>query len=559
MKDYRIKHLKLYKFDFQFEDKYRTELSKLLITKFGNGPYTSQDKVREAITLSYNFFCNKFIKICSNEKSLSFYQLILSQHEQATEAALFAKDRDFPTGIDRKYIAVYRRILKWILEEACNIQLINQELPNDKFVDRAKNVLNELCYIGDMIFTCANIYAEQDLIEDVAEIVFDSENKYIIGHKHHYDIIIGEIHNQLNAISFKHIVDDEAVNDLKDAIVKCFGINYDQFSSIIAGIHDANKNKGGQYCPFGWDSLTLSIQSVFNGDIREAEIFYKGLTLDKSNKLKLHDLVCKPLTLFRYMYRPITIWNVEGKDFAIVGKNAFTESIIQLATNCIPWGKAPLEWMVKKCFKDYVHSKEDLHDKWLDDEVENKIIEEGLQYHRNVTYLNSDSGNITLNLPNVGEIDFIIIDHQLKRIFVADCKHLQGKYDIMAQKNDFTNFTKISRGYNTQISNKIDFISSNIGALNTHNKDKYGQETQDLMGYGIEGIFIINQPTFYMYNSDFRIYTVDIFIEKIKNRLDDPKLMVTIDNKNETRILKISYPYFRKPNYKLISMLEGDE
>jgi len=559
MKEYKINHLMIYKYDYQFEEKYRSELSKQLIGKFGIGPYSSHEKVREVIAYCYNFFCDRFIEICSKEKSLSFYQFILSQHEQAIEVALFAKDRDYPSGIDRDYIAVYRRILKWILEEACNIKLNNQENNKKSFVVRAQNVLNELCYIGDMIFSCANIYSEQDMIEDVAEIIFGSDNKYIITHKHHYDIIIEAIHKQLNAKSFKHIVDEDAINDLKGAIVNCFGISYDQFSSVIAGIHDANKNKGGQYCPFGWNSLLLSIQAMYGVNISEAEVFYKGLTLDKANKIKLHDLVCKPLTMNRYIYRPITVWNIDGEDYAIVGKNAFTEGIIQIATNCIPWGKAPQEWTTKRLFKDYVHSKEDLHDKWLDDEVENKISQEGLHYHRNVTYLNSNSGTVTLNLPNVGEVDFIIIDHQLKKIFVADCKHLQGKYDMIAQKNDFTNFTKPIKGYNTQIRNKLDFISSNIETLNYHNKSKYGQDTPEVTSYSIEGMFIINQPTFYMYNSDYRIYTVDVFIEKIKERLVDPELFVIIEDENVTKTMKIKYPYFRKPDYILMDMLNDIE
>ena len=551
MKEYRIRHLTIYKYNFQFENKYRDELSKLLIEKFGEGPYSTKELVRESISFCYDYFCEKFVEICNNEKSLSFYQLILSQHEQAIEAALFASDKDYPKGIDREYIALYRRILKWILEEACNVELKNVNESSNEFITRAKNVLNELCYVGDMIFTCANIYAEQDMIEDVAELIFDTENKYVITHKHHYDFIIESLQNNLNATSFKHVVDENAVSDLKDSIETCFGIKYDHFASIIAEIHEANKNKGGQYCPFGWDSLKLSIGSVYGEDIAESETFYKGLTLDKSNKLKINDLACKPHSMFRYMYRPITIWNVDGEEYAIVGKNAFTESIIQLSTNCIPWGKAPAEWIAKDCFKNFVHSKEDLHDKWLDDEVEKKLNEEGLRFFRNVTNLNSNLGAVTLNLPNVGEIDFIIIDHQLKKITVSDCKHLQGKYDMMSQKNDFANFTK-NRGYNTQIQNKIDFIAANIETIDFHNKSINGQSEPSLIDYSLEGIFIINQPTFYMYNSDYRIYTVDTFIERIKGKLVDSELLVTVVDENKTKIMKITYPYFRKPDYSLI-------
>ena len=76
--------------------------------------------------------------------------------------------------------------------------------------------------------------------------------------------------------------------------------------------------------------------------------------------------------------------------------------------------------------------------------------------------------------------------------------------------------------------------------------------------YDIEGIFIINQPTFYMYNSDFRIHTIDVFIDKIKNRKDDPELLVNVIDNNVTKTLKINYPYFRKPDYTLISTLDEE-
>jgi len=111
---------------------------------------------------------------------------------------------------------------------------------------------------------------------------------------------------------------------------------------------------------------------------------------------------------------------------------------------------------------------------------------------------------------------------------------------------------KKKKGYNTQIQNKINFIAANIKTLDFHNKSIYGYEEPSLIDYSSEGIFIINQPTFYMYNSDYRIYTVDTFIEKIKGRLEDSELLVTIEDENTTKCMKIKYPYFRKPDYALI-------
>lgn len=558
MKEFKIKDLTIYKYDFSNESKYRNELSKLLITNFGEGPYSEHDKVREVITYSYNYFCEKFLQICHNEKSVRFYQLLLSQHEQATEIAFFAKASHFPEGISKKYIALYRRILKWILEQACEVNLHNREKMDEPFLNRAKSILNELMYLGDMIFTCANIYAEQDMIEDVAEIIFDEDKNYVIKHKHHYDLVIDRINQTYNSESYKHVVDNEALKDLKVAVKNSFDIDYEMFTTVIKEIHKLNESKGGQYCGFGWESLPLSIESMFNKDPEKARIFYQGLTLSRNNKLSLQDLACKPQTMFRYIYRPILIWNIDGSDYAVITMNAFTESIIQLSTNCIPWGKAPEEWLNIHSFKRYVHLKEDEHDKWLDNDVEERLKKEGISFHRNLTSINGLAGHVTLNAKDIGEIDFIIIIHTLKKIYVADCKHLQGRYDMMTQKNDFANFTK-AKGYNQQIQNKINFVTKHIEDINYHNKLKYGSSESDISEYTIEGIFIINTPTFYMFNSDFRIYSVDILVDKVLNRVLDPELTIVIDENDTTYVQTIKYPYFKKPEYKLEDLLKSDE
>jgi hypothetical protein len=557
MKEYKVLNYIIYKNDYsaELEDKYRNELSKQLLDTFGVPPYSTHDIVRNAITFSYNYFCDKFLEICHSEKSIRFYQLILSQHEQATEVAVLANDADYSTELNRGYIALYRRVLKWILEQACDIKLHNNEKTSFEFLKRAKGVLNELIFLGDMIFSCANIYAEQDMIEDVAEIIFDEYNNYIINHKHHYNYIIRDINKKLKNQSYKHVVDENGLSDMYNAIENCFGVKYAMLTTVIQEIHKINEPKGGQYCGFGWESLPLSVESMFNVDYKQAKVLFEGLTLHRDNKLKLHDLACKPHSMYRYLYRPILIWNIDGEDFAVIGTNGFKESVIQLATNCIPWGKAPNEWMQNKCFKEYVHLKEDVHDKWLDDAVENKVKKEKIPYHRNITSLTSKSGTLNLNIKDVGEIDFIIIVHDHNKIYVADCKHLQGRYDMMSQKNDFSNFRK-NKGYDEQIRRKVEFIERHLEELNYHNKQIFGKSQLDITGYSVEGIFIINTPTFYMFNSDYRIYTIDDIIDVFLQQYIDPEYTIIVE---DNMILNVKYPYFQKPSYILIDSLNTND
>ena len=230
--------------------------------------------------------------------------------------------------------------------------------------------------------------------------------------------------------------------------------------------------------------------------------FFPAYVLDKINKMSLHDLVCKPYNLNRFIYRPIAIWKIDGKEFGVLGGNSWAESFIQLTTNSIPWGKAPKEWIANSCFKDYVHRKEDEHDKWLDDAVEQKITSIGLMYDRNVKNIKSNNAVHSIEVAGLGEIDFIIVSESLKKIFISDSKHLLGRYDIVNQKNDYNAFavgSKKTKPYNETLANKLAWFRANSKILEEHFKLKYKQSELSFDDFTFEGIFVVNSPTFYMY------------------------------------------------------------
>ncbi len=536
-----------------YEDKYRAELSSILMSKFGEGPYNEHDLVREIVVESYNYFCRKFVELCQNEDSVCFYQFILWQHEEASDIAVLAKNTDFNENIDRAYVAIYRRILKWILEEGCCIKLNSgmKAVSVDLERSRQLSVLSELYFLGSMIFECSDIYAEQDMIEDVVEVIFDEEKKYKFNHKHHYDYVIQSLNKEYQAQSTKTVVDENGMNDLFKAINDCFGMEYGVLTTVIKKIHE---ELGGQYVPFEWNNLPINAQRLFRVDYETVKNLFLGLTLDKDNKIPINILACKPNAMERYIYRPILIWNIDGVDYAIVGVNGIKETIMQLVTNCIPWGKAPKEWIENKCFKKYVHTKEDQHDKWLDDEVEKQLKSENLTFYRNITGISTPHGSMNLTTIGVGEIDFLIIDHNSKTIYIVDCKHLQGRYDMVNQKNDYTNFVS-DKGYNNQLKRKVEFAVNNLAELSYHNQIHNGATQPNMRDYDVIGFFIINTPTFYMHNSDYRIYLVSDFLEYMLGRKKDPELIVNISTEADERIMKINYPYFRKPTYILPNIL----
>lgn len=547
----------IFKGEKSAEIKFRKELSALIIEKYGDKEF-SQVETIDIINFSLSYFIEKFKEICFNEKSVRFYQNIFKFHEQSIELVYkFSDERnDSRSEIDFKYIASYRRILKFILETACEVDMHNNEKMNDAFKERFEKKLHDLLFLGDMILTCVSLYAEQTMIEDANEIRFE-DGLYVFSRKHHYDFIFQHISKESGGQLTKAVVDNSELagfTDLKNALKNCFGIDYDNVGHLIASIHEMNKDKGGDVVAVGWETFPQNLVNLFGADDLSANLFFKGLTLDKTNKMSLLDLACKPYKVNRYLYKPILVWNIDGEYYALVGKNSWSETFIQLASNSIPWGKAPEEWLRNKCFKEYVHRKEDEHDKWLDDAVEEKLIATKVMYDRNVKSIS----NININNEEVGEIDFIIISEKTKKILIVDCKHLLGRYDTPNQRNDYNAFVSGKRPYNKTLKRKIKWFKENKELLEKHFEKKYPEIKSNFEAFEIEGIFIINTQTLYMYNSEYRIYDFTQVENVIMGTYEDPTFMILIDDDEKSGILKVNYPYFKKPEYKLFDPFEND-
>lgn len=533
-------NLKVYIGDNTAEKKFRAELSVLLKSTFGIELYT-QLQIKEILKVSLNYYIQEFTRICHNETAYYFYQSVLMFHEDAVEIAVKHSENEFSDVIPEGYLPTYRRILKFIIELACEVPMeIIAPTANDR--QRIEKILDDLLFLGDMILTCVSLYSEQSMIEDVAEVNFDKNGLYVFSRRHHYNHVFDYISELYGYFIEKSAGDENGIQDLFKAFEDCFGIKYKDIGHIIGSIHDQNKS---EYEGFNWDALPSNLERLFGVPYSVGELFFKGLTLDKHSKMSLLDLSCKPYNINRYLYKPIIIWNVNGKDFAFLGKNVWTESMIQFATNAIPWAKVPKEWVENRCFKKYVHKKEDQHDKWLDDEVENILMKENCLYSRNIRKLRTPNGYENFDTKGLGEVDFIIVSHDTRKILIVDCKHLQSRYDPVNQRNDFNAFTigpKKGKSYNETMSNKVKWFTSNQNLLQYH-------FDCDISRYSVEGIFIVNTPTLYMFNSEYRIYTVNQLASVLKGTFKDRTFIIHQQGEDGLKLLKINYPYFQKPKY----------
>jgi len=530
------------------EPKFRETLSQLIISKYGKDTY-SNDVVTEILYFCRDYYISEFEKILNYEKSYSFYKEMVWMHEQATNLRHSEYFKNLPQEIDKSYIAEYRRILKMIIEQVCYVDMIKGEKRNLKFKERIHPIINDLLFLGKMLIDVSESIALQGMIEDATDVTFDKNDLYVFSRRHHYEFIFGQIKHKFENENSEYIIDENGRTDFIKAVLESFNFEYDKLWQTIKLVQEYFNLNYGDCVSAEQNGFLKDIETYSGTPSVSIEKFMSGMTLTKENKLILSELLKKPYSLNKYLYRPFLLWTINQKKYYVFGIASLCDAEESLYLNAIPWGKVPTEWSDITSFVNYKNKKHLEHDKWLDDKIENSIKTTGLIYQRSVKKLITKKQSYSLEVKNLGEIDFIIVSPRVKKVFIAECKHLQGRYDMVNQKEDYDHFTKDGKDkcYISRINFKTKWLTENKAILEEHLQLRFKVPNLSLKDYQIEGVFFINTPTFYMYNSDLRIYTFEQVVDVIKGKHTDPIFSCKDEEEDRTILYSIKYPYFRKP------------
>jgi hypothetical protein len=541
-------------FNQNIVDHYNKNVSKLIIEKFGKGPFNDFDTTNEILFFLNDGYINQMKCFLASERSLAFYQYIQILHDNSNEIMM---QDDFQVHFDQlslQHFALYRRVLKFILEQSTCIELVFAE-SLESCKERCLSFLEELIHVGYRLFSISNLIASQQLIEDAVEIFFNDDDLYVIDYKHHYNAIIDQINQHSRSHLEKAIKDKNAVEDFADAMVKCFGISFKDINREVKSMHQHQINIDNEPypCAVGFDLHSLIDNLSHNSGVSYeiAKIIISGLIISKDTVCNFKESVYKPQSINRHLYRPIIQYKIEGinQPMTIVSFHSLIISLDQLATNAISWGKYPDEWK-NECFDGYVKNKIILNDKVLEDYNEKLLKENKIIYSRNIKYIKRrNNRNLNIDNSECGEIDFLILKDST--IYIADSKHLLARYDFNNWKNDFSAFETNKKNYNKTIARKIKFLSDKKELIQEHLEIENPGFNLDLTGYEIEGIFLINGSTFYMYNSTYKLLTVRDFELFLKGEFVYPTFHITEEIGGVSKEIIVSHPYFKKPKYEI--------
>lgn len=541
MPGYNIEGKKIVISDDRYKEKYWPILSKRIKKEFLKDSLEIDDPevVQKILKNSFNFFCEKLENLIQHEKRFSFYLFCHNLHEDSIEIFL-KQSQGYSLDINEEKFAGARRILKIVLEQSTKYKLKGS--PNF-FYEMQGNLgkyityLEEIIYVGEWALISSEFLARSQLFpksigigcnEEKEEISFLIYQPYPI----FFSYIFKDLPNHDSEVALTDCIDD-----FKELIKESYSIEYDDLCYFIAELLQMPSNRLGVTI---FPEIIKNIKEHTSVDNEFLNSFYAGLQVSKDNALSIQQSFYKNQDQNRYIFRPILEYIIDDKVYHLVGSKKWPESLSLLTTNCFPFGLFPEEWKINKALKKFIEEVDNSHDKVLQNPIIEKLKSKGYPFEVDIEKFRTFKKQFINIGSSVGDIDILFLDIENSKIYICECKHNRSRFDYNNWKRDYKNF---SDKYEKQLKRKIEWAEKSKKVIQNHFKLREENPIiLDLSKYDIEGIFIINAPTIYMYNSKYKCYTIHDFGLLLKNEpvYED----FTIYAKDRDKTYLIEHPYF---------------
>lgn len=482
------------------EPAYRKRLCKLIVDKYGS--VIKRADILSALQDVFNFYVSEIDIQIKKVQDIGFFVFAYFLHEQSTKISYLTQDGyDFP--VEHGYFVIYRRVLKMILQESCNQDLKATRVGVDSnWMDEHIPIFEKIIYLGNFLWTTAQSIAEEKFTNGSVDIRIDDDLITFINTPE-WDRFIYSLCYHFYEDGRESIIDVNLHSDFNERIKLELGIDLDDIEHLLAGLNNLLQNREPpELCTLSQFVELLKEKS----DSPFIDAFINGLILNKENVASIKSSVVSPYTGNRIIHKPILTFNFDDTPCILAEQFSFAEALNTFFQNGITLGKIPAEWdaipFMKTICKDYAAH----HKNILEDPVEECLKTNNIPYVRNVKALKSSRGkDLSIN-NSPGEIDFIFLFNN--KIYLADCKNLTKRYEMHGYYQDIDKFRD---KYNPKMKEKLEFMAVNRNLLEDSLKIELKAPALDLSNFKLEGIFIINTPTLYALNGDFKTYTFHRF------------------------------------------------
>ncbi|CAL2083189.1 conserved hypothetical protein [Tenacibaculum dicentrarchi] len=539
MPGYNIEGKKIVVSDSKHKKVYWSELSVYIKKKHfeNSNEYNEPTKVQEILKDCFTFLLNKLESLIKNENRFSFYLFCHTIHEDSIDIHLnLIKGKKL--DINKEKIAGSRRILKIILEQSTRYNLKGTSNFNHEIAKNSLeyiSLLEEMIYVGEWVFISSEYIAQSQLFQkSIGVKMEDNELQYLTYQP--YPLFFSHIFNELPKHDSEVTLTD-CIDDFKNLIEDKYSIKYNDLCYFIAEILSNNSNS------LGVTKLPEIIKNIKENtpvNHKFIDSFYDGLKITKNNALDIAQCFYTNQDIGRYMYKPILEYNIDENIYHLIGPNKWGESLSQLNTNCFPFGIFPIEWKINHDLKKFIQVIDNTHDKVLQNPIIEKLKEHNHPYEVDILRFKTHNKQYINITDTIGDIDILFIDMFQKIIYVSECKHNRSRFDYSNWKRDYSNF---KQKHEAQLKRKIDWTKSNKKIIENHFRLRNENPIiLELTEYKIEGIFIINAPNIYMFNSKYKCYTIHDFQLLMNNEIPFNDFIIYAEDRKKS--YHIEHPYF---------------
>ena len=218
--------------------------------------------------------------------------------------------------------------------------------------------------------------------------------------------------------------------------------------------------------------------------------------------------------------------------------------------NAIPYNIFPIEWSKITIISGHIKNKIKNNDKLLEDRIENILKNNEIPFERNIkTFEYERNKYINLLKNGVGEIDYIFINSVNNTLYICECKNNRIRFDSCGWRRDYSKFED---DYENQLGRKLSWAMDNVEIIVKHFARKF-ERIPNWRDLKVEGVFLINAPTLYMYDSPFVTLTLYNLKNLIENKLKFEIIHVTDIYNNK---FDLCLPYFKNANKRIDQILE---
>jgi len=523
--------------NYKYSDKYWPLLTDLVYNKIGEEEIKKPETVQNLLKECFIELCSILDQKISEQRKASFYIFCQNLHEDSIEIWR-EQVKGNELGEIKEDFAASRRILKIIIEQSCKLKLVGAPIFIDEIeqnIDSYTEYLEELLYIGTWCHTLSEYTARSQLFPNSIGIVV-KDGILNINTYQPYPTLFKFLFQEMQSHNSEVVISD-SIYGFKNILKKEFNVSYDVLASFV---NHQLIDKKYKYGLLKLNDVIEEIIKKYDYNLDFTNTFYEGLTVTKNNLLSIADCLLQNQHENRHVFRPILELDVDDEKYNMIGINKWSESLMLLTSNSFPFGLYPSEWKKYPEIKNFVNEIDNTHDKILENPIIDLLKKTNRIFDTNVESFNRYKGD-NINIKNdVGDIDIFFLDTKYNIIYVCECKHNRTRHDLNNWKRDYSNF---KGKYESQLLRKVNWVNAHKNIVEEHLKLKFPKQTDyELNKFQTIGIFIINAPTVYMLNGEYRAFTIKDIRDVLDYKYVDIKFELTNEDSGKKIILE--HPYF---------------